>query len=203
MALSRIGVSKQPGAQLFEWERGAMNVQNGVDLLGQKGFRSRTYHICIQRSLVRGSTLEFSTPSPPLIRVQDRFECLFFFSFFFCSSTTNAIHLSTIVRMECSSSRGVWRVCTSNRVEGIFVFSKGWQAERDVKFGERSWRLMYSILVKVGMALEGKEIRSHSFLFFFPGIIARAFDIRKFRCSKIIHRIRYVCDTMKNIRRSV
>lgn len=81
MALSRIGVSKQPGAQLFEWERGAMNVQNGVDLLGQKGFRSRTYHICIQRSLVRGSTLEFSTPSPPLIRVQDRFECLFF-SFF-------------------------------------------------------------------------------------------------------------------------
>lgn len=51
----------------------------------------------------------------------------------------------------------------------------------------------------------GRERNSKSLLslFFFPGIIARAFDIRKFRCSKIIHRIRCVCDTMKNIRRSV
>lgn len=52
----------------------------------------------------------------------------------------------------------------------------------------------------------GRERNSKSLfsLFFFRGIIARAFDIRKFRFySKIIHRIRYVCDTMKNIRRSV
>lgn len=94
---SRIGVSKQPGARLFEWrdERAKRS-----RFARAKGVRVRITY-AYNDPLSEASVLHPPLSSLPACKTDSNAFFLFlFFLFVFPSSTTNAIHLSTIVRME-------------------------------------------------------------------------------------------------------
>lgn len=135
--------------------------ERGVDVSAKGSFVVRIYmHACI---------------TDPLSETWREFSCktdsnmpLFFFSFFFParlqtrsifppSSGRNAPRRGTCDEF---SRNGGW-----SRYSGTLVF-EGMTGGKGSKFGKRSWRLMYSILV--GMTWKRKKFEDHflSFLFF-------------------------------------
>lgn len=147
--------------------------QNGVDLLGQKGCA----YVSHMHTTIPCQRLQFSTlSSPPLftLPVQDRFECLLPFFIFFIRislvynkrdpSFHHRPHGNAPRRGACDEFSRVTEL--GGIVEGIFVFSKGWQAERDVKFVEID---VFDTCGSWNDVEKEEEIWSHSFLlsFFF------------------------------------
>lgn len=150
---------------------GAMNVQNGVDLLGQKGCA----YVSHMHTTIPCQRLQFSTlPSPPLfiLPVQDRFECLLPFFIFFIRislvynkrdpSFHHRPHGNAPRRGACDEFSRVTELGGDSR--GNFRIFEGMTGRKGCKIrGDWCIRYLWNDVEKE------KEIWSHSFLlsFFF------------------------------------